>query len=692
MRFLECKAEKFGKLNDQNFTFSEGINVVTGPNEAGKSTMYRFLQGMLFGIVHGRGRAVKDSLYVRYKPWDTPGAYQGTLDVEVGGKKYHLERDFLQTEGGLTVINAENGRNVALKGDFFETVAPKITESGFMNTVMQPQGGAATDKELASLLQNTITNMSMAKNRFVDVGGAIENLNGRIKAIEKKHIEEQIEQVERSIEDDEITRTNLDNLNAVWSEQSAKLSLAEARISELEGMDSSDEEQACQKYVGDYEHYRDNLLKEEERTNELAVKKQKLDETEASIRPAEEIKKEIEEWEAAEDRLDKAEAEWDAEKRLATKNRDEQKATKQKLPLYVLILSVMLLAGALLIWKKSLWCIAPFVVAVGVAVWFWLERRTLRKKTEEAEQALQKVCSEVPEELTLAKEAMAALPSEEETRGKERRNIEAITRAEQLREVISESEDKLERFRAELISEKNRLLAFFRGYEPEMETLSDGEVSRIQGSILARSVEQRENLKQARADRDELTKQVAKLEQSLETADSVEERLSENRRILKKLKQEQAEGEQEQKAVSLAMATIHSIAQDIHDSYGKKMNARMSELIERITAQRYGHITMDENLKVKAGHKNHMVELEKLSSGTMEQIYLAERISIGETMYEEKMPLVFDDSFVYYDNERLKETLKLLSELNRQVIICTCSDREVKLLKELKIPHNLIEM
>lgn len=692
MKFLECNPEHFGKLNGKKVTFSEGINVLTGPNEAGKTTLYRFLQGMLFGIEHTRGRGAKDSTYTKYKPWDTPGAYQGMLDVEVGGKKYHIERDFLQTEGGLKITRIDTGRTLPLNGEFFETIGSPITETGFVNTVMQPQGGAVTDKELAAHLQNAITNMSMAKSRSVDVGGAIEKLNADVKAIDKKGLSEQIASLEKSIEDDEITRVDLERMNTQWSEQSARLTEIEEQIEQLEKDDAPEVEQEFLKQQGRYEHYCDDIIEEEEREADLEAKKTKLKETEAIIVPPESIQKELDEWELAEDRMDAAKAEWDAEKKLAAKKCDEAKATKRYLAPVVLACIVLAGLGAFLLYRKMLWCIIPFALMLLTLSWYLIRNRMIAKRISDLEKELRSISENQPAEYISAEEALAALPPEEESREKERRNIEAIARAQQLRELIAEREERIERSRAELTSERLQLLEFYRSHEPLMEELSEGDIRRITGSIMARSVEQRENLKTARVERDELTRQVARLEQALETADTVEERLSDNRNRVKKLKEEQADDALKAEALNIAMATIHTIAQDIHDSYGKKLNARMSEIAESVTAGHYTHITMDENLKVKVGHKGHSVELEKLSSGTMEQLYLTERLSVGETMYEESLPLVFDDSFVYYDKERLRETLKLLSGLDRQIIICTCTDREEMILNEMKIPYNRIEM
>ena len=44
MRISEIHIEEFGKLRERSFRFGEGINVIFGANESGKSTLLAFLR------------------------------------------------------------------------------------------------------------------------------------------------------------------------------------------------------------------------------------------------------------------------------------------------------------------------------------------------------------------------------------------------------------------------------------------------------------------------------------------------------------------------------------------------------------------------------------------------------------------------------------------------------------------------
>lgn len=74
-------------------------------------------------------------------------------------------------------------------------------------------------------------------------------------------------------------------------------------------------------------------------------------------------------------------------------------------------------------------------------------------------------------------------------------------------------------------------------------------------------------------------------------------------------------------------------------------------------------------------------------------IYLAVRLAAAKLVQNgrDTMPLIFDDSFVLYDDERLKTALKwLVSAYDSQIIIFTCHQREAQLLTANQIPYNLI--
>jgi len=84
------------------------------------------------------------------------------------------------------------------------------------------------------------------------------------------------------------------------------------------------------------------------------------------------------------------------------------------------------------------------------------------------------------------------------------------------------------------------------------------------------------------------------------------------------------------------------------------------------------------------------IPIDKLSLGTIDQMYLGFRLAIADKY--NNVPIVFDEAFVFCDEDRLKNILKTLSEMaeERQIIILSCSEREQRILKELNVEFNKI--
>ena len=77
------------------------------------------------------------------------------------------------------------------------------------------------------------------------------------------------------------------------------------------------------------------------------------------------------------------------------------------------------------------------------------------------------------------------------------------------------------------------------------------------------------------------------------------------------------------------------------------------------------------------------ISIEQVSRGTIEQIYFALRMAASEILYEEDYPVILDDTFVFYDDKRLENTLRWLKKNKKQVIIFTCQKREQEILNRI---------
>ena len=94
MKILDLKIRNFGKLSDRHIELADGINLIYGENESGKSTVHTFIRAMFFGLERARGRAAANDTYSLYEPWENPGHYSGAVRFESGGKPFVLDRNF----------------------------------------------------------------------------------------------------------------------------------------------------------------------------------------------------------------------------------------------------------------------------------------------------------------------------------------------------------------------------------------------------------------------------------------------------------------------------------------------------------------------------------------------------------------------------------------------------------------------
>ena len=147
--------------------------------------------------------------------------------------------------------------------------------------------------------------------------------------------------------------------------------------------------------------------------------------------------------------------------------------------------------------------------------------------------------------------------------------------------------------------------------------------------------------------------------------------------FLKKTLKENQAIQEEIRAVQLALDTMDDVAEALHDSFGGQLNEAASRYLKRITEGRYDKLVVREDMQIFVNTPAKLIPLSNLSRGTIEQIYLCVRLAAADLLWDqEKMPLIFDDMFAFYDDERLRQTIGLLESLDRQVIIFTCHTRE----------------
>lgn len=142
----------------------------------------------------------------------------------------------------------------------------------------------------------------------------------------------------------------------------------------------------------------------------------------------------------------------------------------------------------------------------------------------------------------------------------------------------------------------------------------------------------------------------------------------------------------EQRATSHAMALIEEVTRDKHSRIAPKLAARAGAHLAEITGDAYGEILLNRDLSVsvRIPETKHVDEHPEkvLSTGTVDQIYLALRLALIQGMSEngESIPMLLDDPFANYDNIRLERTMRILHSLGEanQILLFTCRQDVVR--------------
>ena len=120
-----------------------------------------------------------------------------------------------------------------------------------------------------------------------------------------------------------------------------------------------------------------------------------------------------------------------------------------------------------------------------------------------------------------------------------------------------------------------------------------------------------------------------------------------------------------------------------------KFNQSLSKNVEKISDGKYKNIIINDKITVELDDGRY-VPAESLSIGTIEQIYLSLRLAIMNEISKEKLPVMLDEAFAYYDDQRLEAALDFLNKIDNQVILFTCTNREKEILEKNNIDFNFV--
>ena len=625
MKIKHFKINGFGKLKDKEINLSNGINVIYGENETGKSTILKFISCMFYGASKNKnGKNIPD--FEKYKPWETE-EYSGSIDYTLdNGEELSVYRKF-RSKNPIVYNNAKEDITKTFKEDrsgiSFFTEQTSIDEETYFNTAISEQAEVALSLNRQNGLVQRISNLVSTGDDNISYKKSME----KISKLQNENVGTE--------------RTSMKPINIVNN----KIEIAKARKKELEELKNSNKDDNLETEKLNY-----RLKSNEKKLGFL--KKVKVFNENNRLKFAEinfNKNAAIED----NDRIDEIIKELDEIEQDSELNKKFNKTP------FIIITVLFVITAIVLefVLSNKIWGIIPASLAFITIIFMIVKSNNL--KNSKAKELLSKK-SKLKFELDTLKE---------KKRNKERE--------------IKKKNNKIE---AEIDNEKDNLINNYLKVL-DIKFIEDG-LNKSYEEVL-NQIEMFENkISDLKLEMKELEINKKSYNQKMEELARVEEDLM---------------SAEEEKNELLSLNKSYNIAKEcLEKAYGetkKNISPRfinnLSEIISKISDSKYGVVVLndEEGILVELESGNYE-PLERLSIGTIDQIYLSLRLSAIKEVSKETMPIILDEAFAYSDNNRLENIIKYLSENynEHQIIIFTCSNREKDVLDKLNIEYNLINL
>ena len=168
MKLIELNIVEFGCLKNKNICFDEGINVISGENESGKSTVMLFIKFMLYGLPRKNAKGTDRDRALSFEGHRAAG----TMTVEKDGKRYKIERQAQGTtrlSESLKIIDLATGEQLnAEAGELLLGVPCEVFEnscsiSQMKTDINRSQAASAVENLLASADESIDVKKNMRK-------------------------------------------------------------------------------------------------------------------------------------------------------------------------------------------------------------------------------------------------------------------------------------------------------------------------------------------------------------------------------------------------------------------------------------------------------------------------------------------------------------------------------------------------
>ena len=699
MKIKNIKVNAYGNIENKDINLEEGINIIHGANESGKSTLLNYIISIFYGISRNKdGKALSD--YEKYKPWNS-NEFSGRISYKLeNGEKYEIFRDF-------------NKKNPKIYNDKLEDISDRfetdkkdgskffieqmgIDKQMYLSTVVSTQEEVRLDEKNQNMLIQKIANLAGTGEDNVSYKKALIKLQEKIrdeigtnKTSQKpiNIIEKEIVEINNKIVETEKYRNRKYEIDAEKEQILSELKELEQQkqiLQELQNSMKSEEETKNRLEIRE-KNRKDNIAKINELTNQKNTINAESERVQSAKNHMQDIIK------GHKENIEKLNSEIE---KIANEKEETQEKEKPSILFIVItvVLAIALICSIILI--KNYIVSGILGVAIIANIVFYVinknkqkvnkaklrekinqEKQYKREKLENQKQQIIANVNTTEKELEKQEEEEKQVNSElSMLKGQiillEKNNEKITEEIEQDNKAIKEESNKNKQQIIEKYKDKNiNDLLYINDYQ--------NYISKIEETINNNRI----RIKGLEIEYNTIVPQLDEMVVLEEKREADKEKLAELR--------------EKESIINIAIENLMDAYEEMKTTITPKFTKNLSESIQKISSNKYNKVTInDENGMIIENNRGEYVEAIKLSTGTIDQLYLALRLSMIDELSKENLPIILDESFAYSDNNRLKNMLQYLtSDLNNhQTIIFTCTDREQKMLEEMNIPYNVVEL
>ena len=699
MKIKNIKVNAYGNIENKDINLEEGINIIHGANESGKSTLLNYIISIFYGISRNKdGKALSD--YEKYKPWNS-NEFSGRISYKLeNGEKYEIFRDF-------------NKKNPKIYNDKLEDISDRfetdkkdgskffieqmgIDKQMYLSTVVSTQEEVRLDEKNQNMLIQKIANLAGTGEDNVSYKKALIKLQEKIrdeigtnKTSQKpiNIIEKEIVEINNKIVETEKYRNRKYEIDAEKEQILSELKELEQQkqiLQELQNSMKSEEETKNRLEIRE-KNRKDNIAKINELTNQKNTINAESERVQSAKNHLQDIIK------GHKENIEKLNSEIE---KIANEKEETQEKEKPSISFIVItvVLAIALICSIILI--KNYIVSGILGVALIANIVFYVinknkqkvnkaklrekinqEKQYKREKLENQKQQIIANVNTTEKELEKQEEEEKQVNSElSMLKGQiillEKNNEKITEEIEQDNKAIKEESNKNKQQIIEKYKDKNiNDLLYINDYQ--------NYISKIEETINNNRI----RIKGLEIEYNTIVPQLDEMVVLEEKREADKEKLAELR--------------EKESIINIAIENLMDAYEEMKTTITPKFTKNLSESIQKISSNKYNKVTInDENGMIIENNRGEYVEAVKLSTGTIDQLYLALRLSMIDELSKENLPIILDESFAYSDNNRLKNILQYLtSDLNNhQTIIFTCTDREQKMLEEMNIPYNVVEL